>query len=1293
MSSKTVEQLLNQLKELLIKSKRTSEPKRETLATDIGINSGETPQFMSLANDDLAKQIVDLLWERQLIEKLLKLCEILQPDFEEGEYSSKLKDIATQLQSYLKSKNDSLQPTSEGYKKTKLYETLEGINTDESRLVKDKLAKIFEKLQSFLSSTDTERIITNNFTLYDPERGDRVAQRVVDVISPELLSQENNENKLSAWELGLLLLSVYLLDVCLTPKMGKVALYYNYLLKGEKNLPSKATEYYTLSDEEIKDFQIWLSHLEHENNEIEQPLLKGELDIETKRQCERLVTYYCRKCHIDWTKYWINNYLSECLFYKNSNDKNKDNQFIEDLILLCSSPYCDEVKSELKDEGKPHWRKLDFNQKTIEIRMKYLMAVLRTANSLAFDPVCIPDVIWQDYDMSSDKLIHWWEDEQETIIERAKDQPQIKLIISPKKALIHHAILTVADEIDSVLTECYKLFEGTSIQALWDLHISIDRDIRPKDNYEYINGTFRVETKKILDLLSGTELYGNPLYAVRELLQNAFDAVRERIAYERLELYNKNSHRDDTPQRLAETYSVDLEIKKDPEGYWLICRDKGVGMSKEIIQNNLLVGGISKVYGRRKLEHEAQEKGFSVGITGQFGIGALSYFMLAKKVKFITHRNSITGNEEKSGWQFTTEGLGLFGELRKDNIPEGTEVSLLLKKDIIAQVIKENEYEEDKEQTLEESIGEFVDKLKSFLQGILCHIPCKFTFTTYLSDPKIQLNYKLPGWVPIEDINVISLKTVGIEYKNLVEGYKQALEESKFGSLKWDTYTQQGQISIEESGRDLILGDYRIHLPYFELNHEKSLAYLYYEGNELLLKEKIIERRSSYDSKELVHGEQIKFKNLFFSWKGMYVETYEDSFFDGLCLVEINLTYNLTGKLKANRNNFEFNELGNKALEYVENKCKEIINGFLRENDKSLYALLNYRLTSIPFSKETILNWLAVNGKQLKMQPLTFPLLVPSTYEFSTKLVYQGVEININTPCFSINVSKGYSDRDQSVETISWIDDDFPFFSDRVVARYLSEEEMKKFSINPEQGNIRLSYLFTDQPPQEVTQTPVGITSLFPEQWGCTLSCVETKVHFKPSSYYEYEFSYNYIKVWNAQHPLVKAIDTDAWAWYENKWEELNSKDLKFIEKIQEIKEEIITKKSYAATFIAKFLYRITPYIVFSEEEEDKKILEEWNEICKEEHDFVEELWQLILGQDWQDKKIHICKFISSNSKETPKLIVLTPSGWNEYTKQSDVNEYLPVLEPGSKWRLEVQQSKRRTTSETRRKRSQQGKY
>ena len=73
---------------------------------------------------------------------------------------------------------------------------------------------------------------------------------------------------------------------------------------------------------------------------------------------------------------------------------------------------------------------------------------------------------------------------------------------------------------------------GKPVRRDWRLAPAVVRDIRPaNDSYEYIDGAFRPDEARLLQLLSGEQLYGNPLVAVREeLLQNAFDAVREKIA-------------------------------------------------------------------------------------------------------------------------------------------------------------------------------------------------------------------------------------------------------------------------------------------------------------------------------------------------------------------------------------------------------------------------------------------------------------------------------------------------------------------------------------------------------------------------------------------------------------------------------------------------------------------------------------------------------------------------------------------------------------------------------------------
>ena len=117
------------------------------------------------------------------------------------------------------------------------------------------------------------------------------------------------------------------------------------------------------------------------------------------------------------------------------------------------------------------------------------------------------------------------------------------------------------------------------------------RDIRPRDDsYVYIDGAFRPNTEKLLELLGGEELYGDQTLAVRELVQNAFDAVRERIAWQRLQQADPLDPR--VIDSIAGLHRVSLSVESDDEGrWWLICTDTGAGMTRDILVNHLLVSG------------------------------------------------------------------------------------------------------------------------------------------------------------------------------------------------------------------------------------------------------------------------------------------------------------------------------------------------------------------------------------------------------------------------------------------------------------------------------------------------------------------------------------------------------------------------------------------------------------------------------------------------------------------------------------------------------------------------------
>ena len=176
----------------------------------------------------------------------------------------------------------------------------------------------------------------------------------------------------------------------------------------------------------------------------------------------------------------------------------------------------------------------------------------------------------------------------------------------------------------------------------------------------------------MLELLGGTALYSTRLAAVRELIQNALDAVREQIAWQQLETGMSQDV-------LAATHMVDLRLETSASGTYLICSDTGVGMTRAIIEDGLLVSGRGRRREVLELEQRCAAAHIPLERTGRFGIGVLSYFMLAGRVGITTTRSSESRPGETTGWRFEVDGLDGFGELTRDTTRvRGTEVRLQL---------------------------------------------------------------------------------------------------------------------------------------------------------------------------------------------------------------------------------------------------------------------------------------------------------------------------------------------------------------------------------------------------------------------------------------------------------------------------------------------------------------------------------------------------------------------------------------------------------------------------------------
>ncbi|MCE9669453.1 HSP90 family protein [Myxococcus stipitatus] len=141
---------------------------------------------------------------------------------------------------------------------------------------------------------------------------------------------------------------------------------------------------------------------------------------------------------------------------------------------------------------------------------------------------------------------------------------------------------------------------------------------------------FQVSLRGVIDLLSH-HLYSSPGVYIRELLQNATDAIRAR---QHLEPGHQG------------TVRLELVEKQDEGRATLVFTDDGVGLTEEEIHRFLATIGESS----KREALEARRKDF----IGQFGIGLLSCFMVCDELLLVTR--SARGDGRTLEWRGRHDG-------------------------------------------------------------------------------------------------------------------------------------------------------------------------------------------------------------------------------------------------------------------------------------------------------------------------------------------------------------------------------------------------------------------------------------------------------------------------------------------------------------------------------------------------------------------------------------------------------------------------------------------------------------
>ena len=132
------------------------------------------------------------------------------------------------------------------------------------------------------------------------------------------------------------------------------------------------------------------------------------------------------------------------------------------------------------------------------------------------------------------------------------------------------------------------------------------------------------DVPRIVENLGGLRLYGNdPTVALRELIQNAADAVQARRKLQ---------------QRPTDWGQIIVDLPKRGENFWLVVEDNGIGMSEQVLTGPLLDFGTSFWRSPMAMEEFPGLMASGMHAIGRFGIGFFAVFMLGPVVRVYSRR-------------------------------------------------------------------------------------------------------------------------------------------------------------------------------------------------------------------------------------------------------------------------------------------------------------------------------------------------------------------------------------------------------------------------------------------------------------------------------------------------------------------------------------------------------------------------------------------------------------------------------------------------------------------------------
>lgn len=253
----------------------------------------------------------------------------------------------------------------------------------------------------------------------------------------------------------------------------------------------------------------------------------------------------------------------------------------------------------------------------------YIMALLRISDYLDMSGERANLDIYKKHEyFSSISKLEWEFNQCINYLDFKDTSPECLFVWvrEPKTSVVYLKVQNHLSEMQTELDTCWAVLGYTKTSqklSIRRITSNLDAENGLKQNLKYIPERIFFDANKDLLKLLVKPLYGNDVVlAVRELLQNAIDACREKEAI------------------IDDPYSpaVDIDISENQ----FIISDNGMGMNAHVIKNYYLKAGATYRNDLNWKKRFIQDTDSIIIRGGRFGIGVLAGFLLGDEISVET---------------------------------------------------------------------------------------------------------------------------------------------------------------------------------------------------------------------------------------------------------------------------------------------------------------------------------------------------------------------------------------------------------------------------------------------------------------------------------------------------------------------------------------------------------------------------------------------------------------------------------------------------------------------------------